>query len=95
MELQETLTFKEKQKHQKKKKKKEAELVTCKQRKKENLNFFFFFGGTQHMEAPSLARDPSHRCDLCHSCGNARSLTHCTTTGIVKIMFIDIKGGQF
>ena len=23
----------------------------------------------------------SHSCDLCHSCGNARSLTHCATAG--------------
>ena len=34
--------------------------------------FFFFFH-------PHQGSDPSQGCDLCHSCGNARSLTHCAS----------------
>ena len=43
---------------------------------------FFFQLHLKHMEVPGreLTSDCSH--DLCHSCGNARSLTHCAKLGM-------------
>ena len=34
-----------------------------------------------YMEVPGPRSNLSHSCDLGHSCGNARSLTHCSTVG--------------
>ena len=34
------------------------------------------------MEFLGQGPDPSHSCDLSHSCSNARSLTHCARLGI-------------
>ena len=39
--------------------------------------FFFFWSLSQHMDFPGQGSDLSHSCDLCHSCCNAESLTHC------------------
>ena len=47
-----------------------------------NFLFLFFFGcpwGIWKSLGQGLLL--SHSCDLCHSCSNARSLTHCTTVG--------------
>ena len=44
--------------------------------------FFFFFGCTHSMwKFPGQDLNPSRSCNLCHCCGNARSLTHCATVG--------------
>ena len=37
------------------------------------------------MECPGQRSDPSHGCDLSHSCGNTISLTHCTGPGIEPV----------
>ena len=46
---------------------------------KRNFHFFFFFflADLQHMEFPGQGSDLSYSCNLCCSCGNAGSLTHC------------------
>ena len=44
-------------------------------------NFFFFFGCTMHVKFLGQGSNPSQSCALCHSCGNTRSLTCCTTVG--------------
>ena len=31
---------------------------------------------------PDQGQNPSHSCNLCHSCSNVRSLTHCTGQGL-------------
>ena len=46
------------------------------------LFFFPFFGCHGHMGFQGQESDPSPGCDLCHSCGNAGSLTHCARPGI-------------
>ena len=46
--------------------------------------FFFFFGHTCDMwKFPGQGLNPRSSCDLCHSCGNAGSLTHCAGPGII------------
>ena len=50
-----------------------------------SLKFLFFpcLAALQHMEFPGQRSDPSHSCNLCHSCGNARSTgVHCARSGI-------------
>ena len=37
------------------------------------------------MEFPGQGSDPSHSCDLCCSCSNAGSLTHCVRLGIEPV----------
>ena len=37
---------------------------------------FFCLTALQHIEFPDQGSDPSHGCNLSHSCGNAGSLTH-------------------
>ena len=39
--------------------------------------FWSFLAAPQHMELPGQGSDVSHSHNLSHSCGNARSLTHC------------------
>ena len=47
------------------------------------LVLFLFFGCTHGIRKfPSQGSNLSCSCDLCHSCTNARSLTHCTRPGI-------------
>ena len=46
------------------------------------INFFSFFTSPQHMEFLGQGWDLSCSFHLHHSCGNARSLTHCARTGI-------------
>ena len=44
---------------------------------------FFSFGHTHGIwKFPGQEWNPSHSCDLCHSCSNAKSLTHCARPGI-------------
>ena len=43
--------------------------------------FFSFSSAPQLMEFLDQGSDPSHSCNLCHSYGNARSLTHCAEPG--------------
>ena len=44
--------------------------------------WFCVWGATRGIwKIPSLGFGPSHSCDLCHSCRDAGSLTHCTTVG--------------
>ena len=43
---------------------------------------FHFLAALRHMEFPGQGSDPSHSHGLGHSCGNARSLTHCVGPGI-------------
>ena len=46
-------------------------------------NFFFLYGCTHSMwKLWGQGLNPSHSCELHHSCGNARSLTHCPRPGI-------------
>ena len=40
-----------------------------------------FLPTLQHMEFPGPWSNPSWSCDLCHSCNNIGSLTHCTKPG--------------
>ena len=35
---------------------------------------------------PGQGSNPSHNCDLCHSFGNTRSLTHCATVGTQRVL---------
>ena len=43
-----------------------------------DLFFFFFFGHTHGIwKFPGQGSNPSLHFNLCHGCGNARSLTHC------------------
>ena len=47
---------------------------------KHSMEFLFVFYGRTHGIWKFLDQglNPSHSCDLCHSCGDAGSLTHCT-----------------
>ena len=49
--------------------------------------FFFppFLASPRHMEFPGQGSDLSHKCDLSHSCGNARFLTHGARLGIEHV----------
>ena len=47
----------------------------------QSARFFFFFATPQHMVFPGQGSDQSHSFDLSHSCGNARSPTHCASLG--------------
>ena len=44
--------------------------------------FFLFLATSWHMEPLGQGSDPRHSRNLSHSCGNARSLTHCARLGI-------------
>ena len=45
--------------------------------------FSFFFGSTHGIwKVPGQGLNLSCSCDLCHSCGNARSLTNCISPGV-------------
>ena len=44
--------------------------------------FFSFLAALWHMEFLGQGSNLSWSCDLYHSCGNARSLTHCAGPGI-------------
>ena len=44
------------------------------------MEVFFVLAALLHMELPGRGSDLS--CELSHSCGNARSLTHCAELGI-------------
>ena len=46
------------------------------------LFFWSFLAVLRHMELRGQGPDWSHRCDLSHSYGNTRSLTHCARPGI-------------
>ena len=49
----------------------------------QGLVFVLFFGCTRGIwKFPGQGLNPSHSCDLCHSWGNAGSLTHCARPGI-------------
>ena len=54
---------------------------------------FLFFSAAPVAYGSSWARDQgstsSHSCNLCHSCGNAQSLTYCTTVKL-QIPFLYI-----
>ena len=67
----------------------------------------FFYGCTLGIcKFPGQGWNQSCRCNLCHSCSDARSLTHCTTVGtplrtfwkqilkMANISIIDYKNGQ-
>lgn len=41
------------------------------------LFIYLFWAALWHMEFLDQGSDPTHSCDLSHSCGNTRSLTHC------------------
>ena len=41
-----------------------------------------FLATPRHMELPGQGSELSRNCDPSHSCGNARSLTHCAGPGI-------------
>ena len=43
-------------------------------------NFFLLL--SHHMEVSGPGIESSHSCDLCHSCSDAGSLTHCARLGI-------------
>ena len=43
----------------------------------------FFCPYLQHMNFLGWGLNLSHSCNLCHSYGNAGSLTHCATVGIL------------
>ena len=42
----------------------------------------FSLAALWHMEFLGQGANPNHSCDLCHSCGNAGSLTNCAGLGI-------------
>ena len=44
--------------------------------------FNLFLASLLHMEIPGQGSDLSLSCNINHSCGNSRSLTHCTGLGI-------------
>ena len=46
---------------------------------------FSFLATLWHMEFSGQRSDPSHYCNLSHSCGNTRSLTHCAGLGIKPV----------
>ena len=47
------------------------------------MNFNLFFGHSHSIwKSPSQGSNPSWSCDPCHSCSNARSLTHSIGPGI-------------
>ena len=50
----------------------------------QHLNIFSFLLGCTHSIWKLLGwgLNPSYSCDLCHSCSNAGSLTHCAGSGI-------------
>ena len=48
----------------------------------------FFYGCTHDLwKFPGQGLNPSLSCNLCHSCGNTGSLTHCTTVGTPFLYF--------
>ena len=47
--------------------------------------FFLFLAAPWHLEFLGQGSDRSHSCDLSHSGGNARSLTHCARPGIKPV----------
>ena len=47
--------------------------------------FFSFLATSWHMEFPGQGSDPSHSCNLRHSCGNTGSLTHCAEPRIKPV----------
>ena len=54
------------------------------------LFFFFLFGCTcGKWKFPGQGSNPSHNCDLCHSCGNIGSLTCCATAGTLYFLFVN------
>ena len=52
----------------------------------ERFFFFFFFASPAHEKFSGEGSNPNCACNLCHSCGNTRSLTHCARPGI-KLVF--------
>ena len=46
-----------------------------------HISFFFFQHTHSIWKFPGQGSNPSHSCNLCHSCDNNRSLTHFTTVG--------------
>ena len=53
----------------------------CSQKKRAAIFFFGRGGSLRLMEFPGQGSDPSHRGNISHSCGNARSLTQCAGPG--------------
>ena len=54
------------------------------------------FGHAQGMwKFPGQGSNPSRSCDLLHSCGNAPSLTHCTTKEVQGWILKALKCGCF
>ena len=49
------------------------------------FSIFFFFATPWHIEFPSQGSDQSSSCDLCNSCGNAKSLTHRARPGFEPV----------
>ena len=51
------------------------------------FDFFFFLFGCPHSiwKFLGLGLNPSPSCNLCHSCNNDRSLTHCTGLGMEPV----------
>ena len=47
--------------------------------------FVCFLATLQHTEFPGQGSDLRCSCDLCRSCSNARSLTHCSGLGIEPV----------
>ena len=47
--------------------------------------YFNFSAALRHMELPGQGSDPSHSCNLSHSCGNPRSFTSCAGPGIEPV----------
>ena len=55
------------------------------------VGFFVCFGYTHGVwKFPVQGSNPCLSCDLCHSCGNARSLTHCAPGELPQILWCDI-----
>ena len=50
-----------------------------------SLSFFFFLPHQGDREAPRQGSNRSHSCNLCCSCINIRSLTHCTTARTLNL----------
>ena len=51
--------------------------------------FFFsfpFLAAPWHVELPGQGSDPSRSCDLCCTCGNTGSLSHCAEPGIKPML---------
>lgn len=51
------------------------------------MKIFFIFLGPylRHMEVPRPWVESAEAADLCHSCSNPRSLTHCASQGIKPV----------